>query len=942
MSLKRIGCGLLAVALSIPLFLPVNSYAFGKFTDTYGHWAESYIARAYNQGFISGYPDGLFRPDKSVSRAEFVCMVNDAFGIHGSTSKTFADVAYNQWYHYGVSTAVSATYAGGYSDDTFRPNNPISREEAAVMLSRILPSYKSNANLQKFRDYRLIDSWAVKAMEKMCGKGYFGPYDDNKLHPTDSLTRAQTAKILCDMLNNETFITKNATIDQDGTKLTEKIYTGDVYIDEDLGTGSATIDNCVILGKLYVRGGGSESVTINNSRISSAEMERAGSTAVRLVIKGETTIPELVAYRKSILQSSVKGQYGIQKISVEGTSEVTLKGDFPYVSIDGSHAAVSLESGKIANLIVSRDGDYSDITLTGKAGITEATVHSESYFHGTGTITHMTINSDGVTYETKPLKMSVGTTYDRAIAEGDVAVSVSFSPKSSATEVYLDVKPTVTFNTAMKKKGGSVISDSDIPTFLSLHKGSKSGEKVEFTATINSAKKVITITPKNYLEPDTRYYIVLEDETLQNAGGYKNNDDYSHFTTGTKTNSPVGISFSPSDGSSNISLTSTVTIQFTEDVVKYSDSKDVTDAYLSEGILFKKGSASGENVAYSATISSSDKITITPTASLTAGQKYYVSVVANKFKSKANGSSIQSASVTWTTASSPSSATTPAISSFQLTPGQTTIQVGYTPNVSGTFYALACTGSAIPTDAQILSGSSTTATANSAGTLTLTGLNSGTSYTVYGVLRSTTGTNSSRVTGTTQTSSPSPVSNINIVSNLGESYSVTVYDDSPVLGYKVSVPFGTTSVDISATPVSGASVLINGVPNPATGIAVDPTTSNAITVSGTINSVTSTYTLLIQVNGNMDLSSLVINGVAYVTQPNARYYSATIPSAATSVTISVDTLDSNALINFGSGPVHGPYTITVPLNPGNQVVPFSVLSNLNYRNYQIQFSRLAP
>lgn len=656
MSLKRkTGHRILALALtltlvlSLPLFTTFESFGAAKFRDISGHWAEGFITRAYNQNVVNGYPDGRFYPDRSVTRAEFVSMVNNAFGINIDYGPAiFTDVTYDKWFYRAVATAVTAAYAGGFSDNTFRPNTPITRQEAAVMLSNILPNYKEKGNLKSFRDYRLIASWAAPAWEKMIGRQYFGAYTDGRLHPTDSLTRAQAAKILCDILNNETIITRRTIIDEDKTELSERVYADDMIIDEDLGEGSVTIDNCVILGTLTVEGGGSDSVTINNSRVANIVVDK-GDTAVRIVAKGTTVIPRLSASGKSILQTTGKDGSGILDLTVNKNADVTLKGNFPTITVGGSSAVLALESGKIAALTVTGAGRYSDITLSGKAQLADATVNAECYFHGTGVITHMSVNADDVTYETRPKKMTVATTVDRAMEEGNTDVDVTFKPKHRATDVDVDTEITLTFTSSMKLADGKAITSSNIKDFVSLKLNSRNGEDVDFTASINSAKKVITIIPEFALSTSTRYYVVLEDEALVNAGGTKNDGASAYFTTGSRGGS-TSASFSPANGATGVSANTSITIRFREDVVKSGDGGSVTAAYLQECVQLRSGGSGGAAVPFTASISSSDTITVTPTASLSAGQTYYVAIAADKLKTKTGGRAIPAAAATWTVA----------------------------------------------------------------------------------------------------------------------------------------------------------------------------------------------------------------------------------------------------------------------------------------------------
>lgn len=98
----------------------VPSHA-ASFSDISDHWAKDYIIDAANKNIISGYPDGTFLPDKAVTRAEFIKMVNNALGNNATSSVTFTDVPAAEWYHTEISKAVAAGYAGGYDTANFSP-----------------------------------------------------------------------------------------------------------------------------------------------------------------------------------------------------------------------------------------------------------------------------------------------------------------------------------------------------------------------------------------------------------------------------------------------------------------------------------------------------------------------------------------------------------------------------------------------------------------------------------------------------------------------------------------------------------------------------------------------------------------------------------------------------------------------------------------------------
>lgn len=555
MRLKRIGCSLLAIVLSLPLAAPVNSHGAARLSDIAGHWAEDYIEDAVGEGVITGYPDGRFLPDRAVTRAEFAAMINKALGNNGTAEISFRDVDRGDWYYTDVAKALAAAYTAGYDDNTFRPDGPITRQEAAVMIARIVPAYGEKGNLRAFPDRGSISDWAYEFLEKVTGKGYIGAYGDGKLHPLDRLTRAQTAKIICEILDEETIVSRNTVVDEDGDRLANRIYSNNVTIDEDLGDDSAVIENCIILGSLSVRGGGTDSVTVNNSRIANANVNREDDP-VRLIAKGETDIIRLSASEASILQtSSLKGGLfgpGFSSITVGSSAEVTLRGSFPRVSISGSRAQIVLESGKIDNLTVG--GRYSHITAENNTTISTATVNAESYFHGRGIISQMNVNADDVTYETKPKKWTVASSADtpkKTEAEYD---DIAFSPKNGATDVKLDTKITITFSDAMELYDGDSISHSDIDDFIELRKGSSSGDPVDFSAAISSSDKVITITPDSDLSANTKYYLTIAKNEIREKGGGAVAKQTVSFTTGGDYNrvTPALSNFSVTAGDTSV------------------------------------------------------------------------------------------------------------------------------------------------------------------------------------------------------------------------------------------------------------------------------------------------------------------------------------------------------------------------------------------------------
>jgi len=112
------------------------------FTDIApGDWHYQYITYARSKGFVSGYGDGSFHPNSEITRAEAVTMIMNIAGIYyydsASTTPFYSDVSNSDWHADAVAMATEHGIIEGYGDGSFRPDNAITRAEAAAIADRI-------------------------------------------------------------------------------------------------------------------------------------------------------------------------------------------------------------------------------------------------------------------------------------------------------------------------------------------------------------------------------------------------------------------------------------------------------------------------------------------------------------------------------------------------------------------------------------------------------------------------------------------------------------------------------------------------------------------------------------------------------------------------------------------------------------------------------------
>lgn len=165
-----------------------------SFKDIKNHWAKSEIEEFSTKGYINGYEDGNFNPDKSMTRAEFVKIINKFFGFTQGTDVAFKDISKDLWSYNDISIAVKEGYINGYSDNTFKPDGLITREEASKIISTI--TKLSGDGILSYNDKDQIGDWAKAHVDALTDNGILQGVENNYFMPQKSMTRAEAVVIL--------------------------------------------------------------------------------------------------------------------------------------------------------------------------------------------------------------------------------------------------------------------------------------------------------------------------------------------------------------------------------------------------------------------------------------------------------------------------------------------------------------------------------------------------------------------------------------------------------------------------------------------------------------------------------------------------------------------------------------------------------------------------
>lgn len=174
---------------------------FLPFTDVTNHWAYSAIKRVYTRGWMVGMDEKTFAPDQQLSRAMLAVILYAMAGEPAVTGESpFTDVPAGCWYTDAIVWAAQNGIVCGFGDGTFRPNEAVTRAQAAVMLYGYAAftgaDVTARADLSAYSDAGQIPAWALDAMQWANARRLIVGRDSSHLAPNGGATRAEMAAIL--------------------------------------------------------------------------------------------------------------------------------------------------------------------------------------------------------------------------------------------------------------------------------------------------------------------------------------------------------------------------------------------------------------------------------------------------------------------------------------------------------------------------------------------------------------------------------------------------------------------------------------------------------------------------------------------------------------------------------------------------------------------------
>ena len=404
---------LLPLALTAAMIVP-SVPAMAAPSDIAGHWAESVITQWQSKGLIQGYEDGTFKPGNTITRAEFVTLMNNAKGFWSEGGINFSDVKNGSWFYSAVARAVAAGYVKGYSDGSFKPNNTITRAEAAVMIANTAKLSANEAGAYRFTDIGSIPAWARGSVGAVVAAGYMTGYPDGSFDANASISRAEAVSSLNRMLGGTAYqptqpttpttdttktTSDDVVIENKGTTLKNQTVDGNVTIAKSVGNGDVTLRNVTIKGDLIVKGGGSNTVTLEDVDVRGKV--RLLKEGVHLHLVGDTDIRKLLIDLAARITQSSSYKDEIDEIILAGDGDLnkTTRIDVPAKQLRIENQADLILGGDVEKLIVDEDAKGAEIEIKKGTTVNELNTDAKIKLTGKGRIDLLDVSASGVTFD---------------------------------------------------------------------------------------------------------------------------------------------------------------------------------------------------------------------------------------------------------------------------------------------------------------------------------------------------------------------------------------------------------------------------------------------------------------------------------------------------------------------------------------------------------------
>ncbi len=493
-----------------------------------------YLDKVVDWGVMRGDIGGNLNPNRNITRAEFVTMVNRAYGYKDVGSNPFKDNRPKDWFYEDICIAHQAGYFSGTSKTMASPNKLLTREQAAVLIGRNMMLEQGTGESLGFSDTRELSEWSRHMIQAVAEEKIILGYPDGKFRPKQYVTRGQVATMLVRAIGTPVQksgvhslggVSGNLTITAPDVTLKNTTVYGDLYISGGVGLSSVVLENVKVQGKIVVSGTGESekgehSVVLRNVTAKELVLDSNNHQFVTLKSEGLTDIPKVSVRTGVYLEDVTDDELGLKDIMLDGKSGMAfqLAGNIKDVVIKTPKAIVTMAQGVANSITVDEKALDVQLNISEKAHAKTVNLDAAAKIAGTGDIGHMNVNAPGSSCTILPDTIVVRPGIDANI-HGEVMDSVAAQESSSDPRllagypVAKNIGPkSVDLAFKTNKKGTiywavTALADGTVGEEELIHPSAYSGKIIKNGTIAATASNTEFITKMNGLTTDGSYYI---------------------------------------------------------------------------------------------------------------------------------------------------------------------------------------------------------------------------------------------------------------------------------------------------------------------------------------------------------------------------------------------------------------------------------------------------
>ena len=379
--------------------------------QVHADYTEPYMKRMEELGLLQGDADGDLRPGDPITRAEFVTIINRAFGYRSAGGHPFRDVPGTAWYAEDVDIGYTEGYITGTSPTAFSPNLSITREEAAFILAKNLMMEPAVGENTSFADGRSISTWSRGMVSAAAENNLISGYPDGTFRPQKSITRGEAAVILLNAVGTPVSrpgtttlgdVWGNVTITSSGVTLKDTVVAGNLYVTAGVELGDVVLENVKVLGEIVVSGGGvseagEDSVILRNVDAPKLVVDNIKNQQVSLRVEGGGLIQQASVRTDAFLADNTPAGHGIGEIELNGENglELKLAGNIKNVVNRTPESALSISSGRVDTITVDEKAVDSTLEISSGAEADHVNLDVGTTVTGDGDIGDLVVNAPG-------------------------------------------------------------------------------------------------------------------------------------------------------------------------------------------------------------------------------------------------------------------------------------------------------------------------------------------------------------------------------------------------------------------------------------------------------------------------------------------------------------------------------------------------------------------